>query len=291
MPKLVPVFCAAVCVAGASALVYFAQSYASQSLPAYSTLNTKPNGAKLMFDALSDAGFVQVSRQFKSIELQKPKNAGVFFLGAEPGEVEERETSARAGNRLVFSSRTNGVPEKAWQPLPDFGPGVWRRGFGKGDIILVANPERLTNKGIATESANRGLLRKLLAGYHAAVFEEAHLGIRETGSIAGLARHYHLQGLIAGLLLLAALFIWSRSVSFPPLPQVPAEPLTGVDNRAMLAELMSRHLMGQLLTTCVAEWNRTRSHAPAIQAPDAASAVAGYAALQESLQQKTKFRI
>ena len=80
--------------------------------------------------------------------------------------------------------------------------GFWRRRldarFWFSEIVLVGRGQRLSNKGIATEAANRALLYELVKGQRAAIFEEAHLGIRETGSIVGLARHYHLQGLMAG---------------------------------------------------------------------------------------------
>ncbi len=274
-------------------LLYFAQMAATQATPAYSTFNSHPDGAKLLFDGLRNAGIVKVSRQLKSLALQKPRNSAVFFLGIPSPAFEltpELEAAAAAGNRLIVTV-TNEVPvDKDWKPLPDIGPEVWQRNFGKGNITLVAHAQRLSNKGIATEEANRQLLRRLVGDYAAAVFDEAHLGIRETGSLAGLARHYHLQGLVAGLLLLAALFIWSRSVSFPPARPVSQMAMTGSDNRQMLAELISRHLKGQLIKTCVAEWNRTRAHAPAMEAPEESSPVAAYARLQEAFEERTKCR-
>jgi hypothetical protein len=38
----------------------------------------------------------------------------------------------------------------------------------------------------------------------------------ETGSVIGLARRYHLGGLLWGLLLFAAFFLWRNIPSFPP---------------------------------------------------------------------------
>jgi hypothetical protein len=311
MPKSAPVLFAGVCVAGAASLLYFAQLAAVQSAPAYSTFNTHPDGAKLLFDGLREAGTVKVSRQLKSVSLQKPKDSAVFFLGIVPFELEvaspqyfdELENAASAGNRLIIAVANNAyaypeakalrwglyfVPnsisvDKSWRALPEFGPDVWQRNFGKGNVILVAHAQRLTNKGVATTEANRELLRRLLGDYPAVVFEEAHLGITETGSIAGLARHYHLEGLVAGLLLVAILFIWSRSVSFPPAPAIPENPMAGSDTRTMLTELMSRHLKGRLMAACVAEWNRTRGHAAAIQAPEESDPVSAYAKVQENL--------
>ena len=316
MPKLIPVLFSALCVGGASSLLYFAALSASESVPAFSTLNTKADGAKLLFDGLNTSGLVNVTRQFKNVSVQRPSNSVVFFLGVEPFKLafaeqpyfETMENVANTGNRVVIAIQDFGAyenadlarwgirfqssslkPDARWRPA--YGEAVWQRHFGKGSIILVSQATRLSNKGIATDEANRKLLGSLLSGYRSVVFEEAHLGIVETGSIAGLARHYHLQGLLAGLLVLAGLFIWSRSVNFSPTPSASSRSVAGADTRSMLTEMMSRHLKGQLIGTCVAEWNRTRQHSPALEIPAETGAVAAYTKLQESLQEKTKYRI
>jgi len=325
--SVAPLF-AALCIAALGALIYFGQSAATQSAPAYSTWNTSPDGAKLLFDGLREAGFVQVFRQFKPVSIQKPRQATVFFLGVEAYDLDNEdaeyfdsmEAAAKRGNDLViavpdestYTFKSDGektllgkrwgvhfVSEKgifAAYPIVDktwkeAGADVWQKPFGKGSITLVGKGQRLNNKSIATDSANRKLLYALVSQYPSAVFEEAHLGIQESGSIVGLARHYHLQGLMAGFFILAAMFVWSRSVSFPP--AVPAEdkPLLGSDTRAMLTELMSRHLKNQLIATCISEWNRTRGHAAAISAPVETNAVAAYMQIQQALKDKAKFTI
>lgn len=330
--RLVSILFAAICIGGVAAVIYFAHSAAVQAAPAYSTLDTKPDGAKLLFDSLKEARLVQVSRQFKSVGLQKVERATVFFLGVEPEALttsdlpyfDEMEGSAKAGNRLVIAVTDNAaidlsflskarhelsdrwgirfIPirktnttsidvDKSWTALPEYGTDVWQRYFGKGSIILVGEALRLTNKGVASSERNRHLFQQLIANCPSAVFEEAHLGIRETGSIAGLARHYHLQGLVAGLILLAALFVWNRSVNFPPPLLLPEKTLLGADTRSMLAELMSRHLKGELIAACVAEWNRTRAHAPAIHLSSENNPVVAYTKIQESLASRTIFKI
>jgi hypothetical protein len=313
---------AMLCLAGVSGLIFFARSAAVQSLPEYSTLSTAPNGAKLLFDGLNDAGFVAVSRQFKSVSLQRPRHSTVFFLGVDPFALlvadrpsfEEVRTAAAAGNQIVIAvinrktidpedlgkqgdewgihvRSTEVTVDKDWIALPEYGPQVWRQRFDKGSIILLGHADRLSNKQIATSDASRHLFAELVGGYPSVVFEEAHLGIRESGSIAGLARHYHLQGLAAGLILVASLFVWNRSVAFPPVPSLRETTLFGSGTRAMLTELMSRHLKGRLLATCVAEWNRTRGRAAALVVPEQSSAVSAYAELQDSLHEKTKFKL
>jgi hypothetical protein len=335
--KHLPILFAALCAVAVTALVYFARSAAVESTPAYSTLNTSRNGAKLLFDGLNDARIVQVSRQFKSVGLEHPHHATVFYLGLDPFDLlfadaelmDLWEDTAAAGNQVVIAVTDRGMAEyadmiyadtskgprqlvdrwgvrfvankatptssiaadKHWTALTDYGPQVYRRRFGGGGIVLVGQGQRLTNKGVATDGANRQLLADLVSAHASAVFEEAHLGIRESGSIVGLARHYHLQGLLFGFVLLAGLFVWSRSVPFPPAAPQLEKPLAGSDTRSMLAELMSRHLKGQLLITCVTEWNRTRLHADALAVPPETNVVQAYASLQKDTQEKTTFRL
>ena len=318
-----------VCLVGMAAFIYFAHSAALQAVPAYSTLNTAPNGAKLLFDGMHESGIVKVERHFKSVLLEKPKQATVFFLGIEPSTLEfeegrffdEMENTAKLGNRLVIavtdsevmnadkkptellkrwgihfaqekdSLKSTLMVDKEWKPVAECGADVWERSFGSGSIVLVGSGDRLTNKGVGTEEANRKLLQQLVSSHPVAVFEEAHLGITETGSITGLARRYHLEGLMAGLILVAGLFVWNRSVAFPPSAAAPEKTMLGADSRSMLAEMMSRHLKGELVNICVAEWNRTRGHSAALVVPAEGSTVAGYTEVQESLRKRTEFRL
>jgi hypothetical protein len=320
---------AGLCAGALGVLIFFAQSAATESAPAYSTWNTTPEGARLLFDGLREAGFVRVSRQFKPVNIEKPRGAAVFFLGVPAYDLFDQdaaffdamEAAARRGNKLVIavpeeSTFTFKKPEKKstletrWgvrfdsekgifsaTPIVDkswkaAGDGVWERNFGSGVIALVGRGQRLSNKGVASKAANRMMLYQLVKNYPAVIFEEAHLGIRETGSIVGLARHYHLQGLMAGLLLLAGLFVWSRSVRFPPAAAAVQERVVaGSDARGMLSELMSRYLKNDLLAVCVAEWNRTRGPAQALVMPAEANAVAAYAAIQRQLQDKKRFQL
>lgn len=320
------------CAAAIGMLISFARSAAVESAPAYSTLSTEPDGAKLLYDGLRGTGLTAISRQFRSVSIEKPRHSTVLFLGISPSTLnwaeasffDELEQSAIAGNRIAITiingevftfldtgkaqrelKKRWGVEFKAsadqsksiinvdhtWTALPAYGPSVWRRDFGAGNIVLIADAGRLTNEGVAKNETNRRLLREVVADLPSVIFEEAHLGISESGSIAGLARHYRLQGLVGGLLLLAALFIWARSVSFPPAPPPADKTLLGADTRSMLTELMSRHLKGNLIATCVAEWNRTRAHAPALQLPTETNPVAAYSQLQESFDKKTKFTL
>ena len=125
----------------------------------------------------------------------------------------------------------------------------------------------------------------------AVAFDETHLGIEESGSIAGLARRFKLQGLVVGLLILVGLFIWNQSVSFPP--PAPFESsgdkqVLGADARSTFAGLIASHLPPRaLLESCVAEWNRVK---PQQQITTELSAkidpIATYRQLQENLPKR-----
>jgi hypothetical protein len=67
----------------------------------------------------------------------------------------------------------------------------------------------------------------MLGGNQRVVFDESHLGEVESGSIAGLARNYHLEGLALALLTLAGLYVWKNSSSLLPpyMRQSPTWPL------------------------------------------------------------------
>ena len=91
------------------------------------------------------------------------------------------------------------------------------------------------------------------------VFDEAHLGILDTSGVAALMRKYHLHGLAAGLLLLAALFIWKNSTSLVPArAQAASEDfVTGKNATSGFVNLLRRSVAPRdLFGTCFAEWKK-----------------------------------
>ena len=91
------------------------------------------------------------------------------------------------------------------------------RRFGLGTVLLVARSYPLSNEGLQKERAT-GLIAHMLGGNRQVVFDESHLGEVESGSVAGLARNYHLEGLVA------AIFGARRTVSLEELGELPASP-------------------------------------------------------------------
>jgi hypothetical protein len=92
------------------------------------------------------------------------------------------------------------------------------------------------------------------------VFDEAHLGIVEEPGVAMLVRKYRLHGLVAGLLLLAGLFIWKSAARFAPdaAEEKPEEYVTGKDSAAGFVNLLRRHIASRdVLDVCLAEWRKS----------------------------------
>jgi hypothetical protein len=150
--------------------------------------------------------------------------------------------------------------DKSWQTLQttDGQAAVITRKLGNGSIVLVANGYLLSNEALMA-SRNSELLAVIIGGEaQRFTFDEYHFGVAETGSLAALGRKYGLHGLVAALLLLAALFVWQNSASFlPPRELVEAEVL-GKSAVSGFVNLLRRGVStADLLPLCVAEWRKS----------------------------------
>jgi hypothetical protein len=137
------------------------------------------------------------------------------------------------------------------------------RRFGAGSVLLLARSYPLSNEGLQTERAT-GLIAHMLGSNRQVLFDESHLGEVESGSIAGLARNYHLEGVVAAMLVFAGLYLWKNSVSFlPPLETEQGTTLTfAKDASSGLANLLRRNIpSAALIPTCVALWEQDQVRA------------------------------
>jgi hypothetical protein len=132
---------------------------------------------------------------------------------------------------------------------------VIERAFGSGSLVLVATSTVFTNAALA-DSPDTALLVSIIGARDSIVFDEAHLGIVESGSVMGLLRAFHLQGLLFGLLLPAALFVWKYSTSFPPAPRSgPQQRIEGRRSFSGLIALLRRNVGStDLAAVCWQEW-------------------------------------
>jgi len=150
--------------------------------------------------------------------------------------------------------------DKSWQTLQTTAgqATVVARGLGNGSLVLVANGFLLSNEALLTRR-DSALLAAMIGGpAQRFTFDEYHFGIAETGSLAALARKYSLHGLVAALLLLAALFIWQSSASFLPPREVEEVEILGKSAVSGFVNLLRRGVpSADLLPLCEKEWRKS----------------------------------
>jgi hypothetical protein len=253
--------------------------------PEYSTLRSDPMGAMALYESL--AKVMLVDRIFKS-RMQKIRGKGtaIFVLGVEPlawsklesDTFKEYEELTSKGARLViaFLPLSKNWPtgekpvEARWhirligkelRPGPEWktlDKGVLERPLGTGTVVLVSYSYPLSNEGLR-EDRDAGLIVKLVGSAHEVVFDENHFGVAETGSVTKLMRKYHLEGALAVLALVAALFLWRSASSFLPSRAPRSEQaVAGRDSLEGMTALLRRGIAEKdLVRICVEEWKKT----------------------------------
>lgn len=144
-------------------------------------------------------------------------------------------------------------------------PVVIERQYGKGSIVLMADAFPLSNEALRGERHSK-LLARLFDGPSPIVFDEEHNDLRENPGIASLARKYRLHGVIAGLVLLAILFVWKNMVRFIPAhPAQVAEGnvVEGKESSEGFVNLLRRSIRpSAIFGVCFAEWRKTFTGRP-----------------------------
>ena len=136
------------------------------------------------------------------------------------------------------------------------------RRLGSGSIVLAADSYWFSNEALLKEREAQ-LLAWFTGPAHTAIFDETHLGVQEHRGVAALARKYRLHGFVAGLLLLAGLFVWRYGFSLVPpyeeqLQRERGEFVTGKESAAGFANLLRRNISSrELLKVCLEEWNKS----------------------------------
>ncbi|HUE01073.1 MAG TPA: DUF4350 domain-containing protein, partial [Bryobacteraceae bacterium] len=273
--------------AGGVVYLFNRQFAAGGAYPEYSTLRSDPAGAKLLFESLHRLPGVTVARNYLPLDRVADRDSTVLMLGVDRGDPDPHslEEFTKRGNRLViaFVQGPEVAPlsplEKAWGIRYDRAhryfseaprweilerngtqPVVIEKAFGKGTVVLVADSRLFSNESAAA-GRQTPLLAQIIGGHSRIVFDEAHLGIVESGSVVALARRYRLHGLALGLALVAMLFIWRNATSFPPVAAAPREEkVAGRTSVAGLVTLLRRHIApDRLASACWQEW--LKSHA------------------------------
>jgi len=172
----------------------------------------------------------------------------------------------------------------SWQVIYSRGtnPVVIQRKFGAGTMVVASDSYFLSNEALRKDR-HPDLLSWWVGPAKHVVFDEAHFGIVETEGVAVLLRKYRLHGLAAGLILLAALFIWKNSASFVPSFEAARKQdyVAGKEAAAGFVNLLRRNVPERdVLNVCFAEWKKSRPqavrHAPGKQAQAEAALRACY---------------
>ncbi len=151
---------------------------------------------------------------------------------------------------------------KDWQTLASVGGeavAIGRR-FGKGSLVLLTDSTSFTNEAL-WRSVQPEFLLWMTGGRSRIIFDETHLGTASDPGVMTLARRYRFHGLMAGLALLLALFIWRGATSLVPRDELTDlghgshGHLDGASSASGLIGLMKQSLRGTaLLRACFTEW-------------------------------------
>ena len=141
-------------------------------------------------------------------------------------------------------------------------PVLIERPFGKGTLVLMGDSFLLSNQAMRDER-RPDLISWLVGQAKQILFEETYHGIMERPNMATLARRYGLQGVEAGLLVLACLFLWHQLSPFLPKLDDEARLLQkrtaqGRDQASGLVHLLKRSIpASQLISICFQEWKKS----------------------------------
>jgi len=227
------------------------------------------NGGRLVI------AFLPVSTYWKDPQKMRPAQARWHVnLMARPGG-DATSSGMPRKTELYFETRffpdltTAGTGWRAiaFDPSDHLAEAI-ERTFGKGTIVLAADTFPLSNEGLR-EARNPEQIAKLIGPAHRIIFDETHFGVVETGSVTQLMRRYRLQGAIAILIVVAALFLWRSASSLLP-PRESGDPdgraasgaaqdaVAGRDSLEGLTALLHRGVSKkELLDTCFSEWMKS----------------------------------
>lgn len=242
--------------------------------PEGSSLRADAVGAKLLYDSLQP--LVKVRRNYQSLETLDTRDATILFLDLPAGGFAatplrtELERLARRGNRIVLAFREQtalfrkGGLQQIWHPnekreaWKELVPSIVERRLDRGSVVLVQDATLLHNFWTA-KYRNPSLLARILGPHSTVIFDESHLGVQQTGSVAALLFRYRLHGLLAGLALCAALVIWRNASSFPPSVDGPHQAtVSGRDSLSGFISLLRRNLTPrQAAGAAWQQWQKT----------------------------------
>ena len=142
-------------------------------------------------------------------------------------------------------------------------PVVIERKYGDGSLVLAADAYFLSNEALRKERSTR-LVGWFIGRPRTLIFDEESHGVTENANLASLTRKYRLQGVVAGLGLIAALFVWKHAFPLVPKrrdPRADDSEVRGKDAEEGFTNLLRRSIsVGQIVKACAVEWERAFGH-------------------------------
>ena len=140
-------------------------------------------------------------------------------------------------------------------------PVVIERTWGKGSIVVASDTYFLSNEAMRADR-HPALLAWLAGPKHRVVFDESHFGLISSPGIIDLFYRLRLQGFLAVLLVLAALYVWMSLVAPTPRREATALELTaktrGREAFSGMVSLLRRSVpQADLLQRCHAVWRES----------------------------------
>jgi hypothetical protein len=154
----------------------------------------------------------------------------------------------------------------AWETIYERNghPVVIERKFGRGSLVLSAESYFFSNEALAKER-QPALLLFMIGKQRTVIFDEYHHGVVADAGVMVLARRYHLEWLLAGVILLGALFVWKNAMPLVrPSQETETELETGKESTAGLTNLLRRNVpVNELLSVCFDQWRKSAKEIPA----------------------------
>jgi hypothetical protein len=152
----------------------------------------------------------------------------------------------------------------SWEVIyaSDDRPVIIERKFGKGTVVLSSDSYFFSNEALRTQRHPQ-LLAHFMGSNSTVLFDETHFGINKSFGVVYFIIKYRFQWFAAGIILLAALFVWKNSVCFIPPHKNEHEEneesfVSDKDYTQGLISLLRRNIPKEkILKICIEEWEKS----------------------------------
>ena len=176
------------------------------------------------------------------------------------------ESNAQGLHRPVFFHTAKYFDDlsDSWKVIYALGdhPVIIERKLGKGTVVLSSDSYFFSNEALH-EQRHPELLAHFMGLNSTALFDETHFGINKSFGVVYFIEKYRFYWFVAGIVLLAVLFVWKNSICFVP-PHIDEHEgdeesfVSDKDYTQGLISLLRRNIpKGRILKVCVEEWGKS----------------------------------